>query len=127
MKDDLRHLDAISEQAKFLTRYNLDTGEQIEALKIRLSRQLSDLQQEQKELANEKRRKSTTPERMQELQAQATQLNAALRQTRKDLKLCDDVLERSLLIKEKNRVLQEQNDQSKQKQSQQNQRKQKSL
>ena len=124
LKDDLRHLDAISEQAKFLTRYNLDTGEQIEALKIRLSRQLSDLQQEQKELSNEKRRKSTTPERMQELQAQATRLNAALRQTRKDLKLCDDVLERSLLIKEKNRVLQEQNDQSKQKQSQRNQKKQ---
>ena len=105
LRIDLRHLDAISEQAKFLTRNNLDTGDQVEALKIRMSRQLSDLQQEQKELANEKRRKSTTPERMQELQAQTTQLNAALRQTRKDLKLCDDVLERSLLIKEKNRVL----------------------
>ena len=63
------------------------------------------VKQEQKGLANEKRRKSTTPERMQELQAQTAQLNAALRQTRKDLKLCDDVLERSLLIKEKNRVL----------------------
>ena len=105
LRIDLRHLDAISEQAKFLTRNNLDTGDQVEALKIRMSRQLSDLQQEQKDLANEKRRKSTTPERMQELQAQTTQLNAALRQTRKDLKLCDDVLERSLLIKEKNRVL----------------------
>lgn len=127
LKDDLRLLDAISEQAKFLTRYSLDTGEQVEALKARLTRQLSDLQQEQKELANEKRRKGTTPERMQELQAQTTRLNAALRQTRKDLKLCDDVLERSLLIKEKNRVLQEQNEQSKQKQSQRNPKKQKSL
>ena len=127
LKDDLRLLDAISEQAKFLTRYSLDTGEQVEALKARLTHQLSELQREQKELANEKRRKGTTPERMQELQAQTTRLNAALRQTRKDLKLCDDVLERSLLIKEKNRVLQEQNEQSKQKQSQRNPKKQKSL
>ena len=123
LRVDLRHLDAISEQAKFLSRYTLDTGEQIEALKLRLSRQLSDLQQEQKELANEKRRKSTPPERMQELQAQTTQLNAALRLTRKDLKLCDDVLERSLLIKEKSRVLQEQDEQSRQKQPQRNPKK----
>ena len=108
LRVDLRHLDAISEQSKFLVRYNLDTGEQVEALKVRLMRQLSDLQQEQKDLTNEKRRKSTTPERMQELQAQADQLNAALRQTRKDLKLCYDVLERSLIIKEKNKLLSEQ-------------------
>ena len=127
LRVDLRHLDAISEQSKFLVRYNLDTGEQVEALKARLMRQLSDLQQEQKDLTNEKRRKSTTPERMQELQAQADQLNAALRQTRKDLKLCDDVLERSLIIKEKNRVLQEQKEQSGQKQSQRSGKRQKSL
>lgn len=127
LRVDLRHLDAISEQSKFLARYKLDTGEQVEALKARLMRQLSDLQQEQKDLTNEKRRKSTTPERMQELQAQADQLNAALRQTRKDLKLCDDVLERSLIIKEKNRVLQEQKEQSAQKQSQRSGKRQKSL
>lgn len=108
LRIDLRHLDAISEQSKFLARYNLDTGEQVEALKARLMRQLSNLQQEQKNLTNEKRRKSTTPERMQELQAQVDQLNAALRQTRKELKLCDDVLERSLIIKEKNKLLSEQ-------------------
>ena len=127
LRVDLRHLDAISEQSKFLVRYNLDTGEQVETLKARLMRQLSDLQQEQKDFTNEKRRKSTTPERMQELQAQADQLNAALWQTRKDLKLCDDVLERSLIIKEKNRVLQEQKEQSAQKQSQRSGKKQKSL
>ena len=127
LRVDLRHLDAISEQSKFLVRYNLDTGEQVEALKARLMRQLSDLQQEQKDFTNEKRRKSTAPERMQELQAQADQLNAALRQTRKDLKLCDDVLERSLIIKEKNRVLQEQKEQSGQKQSQRSGKRQKSL
>ena len=127
LRVDLRHLDAISEQSKFLVRYNLDTGEQVEALKARLMRQLSDLQQEQKDLTNEKRRKSTAPERMQELQAQTDQLNAALRQTRKDMKLCDDVLERSLIIKEKNRVLQEQKEQSGQKQSQRSGKRQKSL
>lgn len=108
LKDDLRNLNAISEQAKFLSRYSIDTGEQIEALKQCLSHQLSDLQKEQKDLFNAKRRKGIIPEQEQELQQQTARLNAALRQVRKDLKLCDAVLERSLLIAEKNKVLQEQ-------------------
>ena len=120
LKDDLRQLDAISEQAKFLSRYSLDSGEQVEALKSSLARQLSDLQKKQKDLTNEKRRKGISPERMQELQSRATELNAALRQTRKDLKLCDAVLERSLLIKEKNRMLQELKSQTEQKHKQRN-------
>lgn len=127
LRVDLRNLDALSEQAKFLSHYQLDTGEQVESLKRKLSKQLQDLQSEQRILSNEKRRKGITPERMQELQAQSTQLNAALRQTRKELKLCDAVLERSLLIEEKNRVLQAQKEQAEQKPSQRNNKKQKSL
>ena len=112
LRVDLRNLDAISEQAKFLSRYQLDTGEQVEALKGKLKKQLSELQNEQKTLSNEKRRKGITPDRAADLQKQTDQLNAALRQTRKDIKLCDAVLDRSLLIEEKNRVLHEQKQQS---------------
>lgn len=112
LRVDLRNLDAISEQAKFLSRYQLDTGEQVEALKGKLKKQLSELQNEQKALSNEKRRKGITPDRAAELQKQTDQLNAALRQTRKDIKLCDAVLDRSLLIEKKNRVLHEQKQQS---------------
>ena len=112
LRVDLRNLDAISEQAKFLSRYQLDTGEQVETLKGKLKKQLSELQNEQKALSNEKRRKGITPDRSAELQKQTDQLNAALRQTRKDIKLCDAVLDRSLLIEEKNRVLHEQKQQS---------------
>ena len=112
LRVDLRNLDAISEQAKFLSRYQLDTGEQVETLKGKLKKQLSELQNEQKTLSNEKRRKGITPDRAAELQKQTDQLNAALRQTRKDIKLCDAVLDRSLLIEEKNRVLHEQKQQS---------------
>ena len=112
LRVDLRNLDAISEQAKFLSRYQLDTGEQVETFKGKLKKQLSELQNEQKTLSNEKRRKGITPDRAAELQKQTDQLNAALRQTRKDIKLCDAVLDRSLLIEEKNRVLHEQKQQS---------------
>ena len=41
LRVDLRNLDAISEQVKFLSRYQLDTGEQVETLKGKLKKQLS--------------------------------------------------------------------------------------
>lgn len=102
LRVDLRHLDAISEQSKFLNRYKLDTGEQVESLRGTLNRQLADIQNERRQLFNEKRRQATTNERINEIQARLTQLNSIICQTRKEVKLCNDVLERSLLIKEGN-------------------------
>lgn len=110
LRVDLRNLDAISEQAKFLTRYRLDTGEQVDSLKKRLSRQVSDLQSEQKTLSNEKRRTGTTDERKAQIQEQMSKVSLLIKDARKDLKLCDAVLERSLLIQEKKRVLQGQHE-----------------
>lgn len=107
LKDDLWQLDAISAQSKFLNRYKLDSGEQVEALKESLSRKLTEIQNDKKALNNEKRRVGTADDRLQEIQARMAQLSEEARRIRKDLKLCDDVLDRSLMIEEKNKVLQE--------------------
>ena len=107
LKDDIRQLDAISAQSKFLNRYKLDSGEQVEALKESLSRKLSEIQSDKKALNNEKRRNGTTDDRIQEIQIRMTQLSEEARRIRRDLKLCDAVLDRSLVIEEKNKMLQE--------------------
>ena len=107
LKDDLWQLDAISAQSKFLNRYKLDSGEQVEALKESLSRKLTEIQNDKKALNNEKRRVGTADDRIQEIQARMAQLSEEARRIRKDLKLCDDVLDRSLMIEEKNKVLRE--------------------
>lgn len=108
LKEDLRHLDALSEQAKFLNRYKLDTGEQVQELQKTLEQKISDLQSERAELYNERRRVGTTEERKQEIEDRLKALSGTNKQLRRDLKLCADVLLRSVEIAEKKRLLQEQ-------------------
>lgn len=108
LKEDLRHLDALSEQSKFLFRYKLDTGEQVQELQKTLTEKLSELQSERTELYNERRRVGTTEERKQEIEDRLKALSDTNRQLRRDLKLCSDVLLRSVEIAEKKRLLQEQ-------------------
>ena len=107
LKEDLRHLDALSEQSKFLFRYKLDTGEQVQVLQKTLSDKLSDLQSERTELNNERRRTGTTEERKHEIEDRLKTLSDTNKQLRRDLKLCADVLLRSREIEEKKRTLQE--------------------
>lgn len=107
LKEDLRHLDALSEQSKFLFRYKLDTGEQVQALQKTLSDKLSDLQSERKELNNERRRTGTTEERKTEIEDRLKALSETGKQLRRDLKLCADVLFRSVEIEEKRRTMQQ--------------------
>ena len=107
LKEDLRHLDALSEQTKFLFRYKLDTGEQVQALQKTLSDKLSDLQSERKELNNERRRTGTTEERKAEIEDRLKALSETGKQLRRDLKLCTDVLLRSIEIEEKRRTMQQ--------------------
>jgi len=109
LRVDLRHLDAISEQSKFLNRYKLDTGEQVESLKLNLEMQLFDLQKERIMLCSEKRRQGITDERTNVIHEQLKQLKSTLRQVRRDLKLCDKVLERSKLRSADNITLTENN------------------
>lgn len=107
LKEDLRHLDALSKQSKFLFRYKLDTGEQVQALQKTLSDKLSDLQSERKELNNERRRTGTTEERKTEIEDRLKALSETGKQLRRDLKLCADVLLRSVEIEEKRRTMQQ--------------------
>ena len=107
LKEDLRHLDALSEQSKFLFRYKLDTGEQVQALQKTLSDKLSNLQSERKELNNERRRTGTTEERKTEIEDRLKALSETGKQLRRDLKLCADVLLRSVEIEEKRRTMQQ--------------------
>lgn len=107
LKEDLRRLDELSEQAKFLHRYKLDTGEQVQALEKTLSEKLSELQSERTKLYNERRRAGTTEERKEEIEDRLKVLSDTNRHLRRDLKLCADVLIRSVEIEKKNRILRE--------------------
>ncbi len=107
LKEDLRRLDALSEQSKFLFRYKLDTGEQVQALQETLSEKYAKLQSERAELYNERRRTGTTEERKEQIRERLKELSDTGKELRRDLKLCADVMMRSREIAEKRRIMQE--------------------
>lgn len=108
LREELRHMDAISEQSKFLFRHKLDTAEQVDVLKTDLLSQMQVLSAERNRLRNLKRRLGITEDEVSEYSKQIAELSGKLKDIRKEVNLCDNVMERSLLIKTKNEQLKEQ-------------------
>lgn len=101
LREDLRYLDALTEQTKFLHRHNIDNGEQLTDFRSDAERQIAALTAERKALSNEKRRAAVPDERMAQLAGGISDLSVQLKSLRRDVKLCDDILERSIIIREK--------------------------
>ena len=101
LREDLRLMDAISEQAKFLHRHGIDTEEQLNSFREDIERQIAALTFERNALVNEKRRAYVSEDRGGIIGKQINERSVQLKLLRKDLNLYDTVLERSVLIAEK--------------------------
>ncbi len=102
-------MDAITEQVKFLHRHGIDNDVQLVDTREDTERQIAALTTEHKALSNEKRRVSVPEERRAQLGAQISALSGRIKTLRKDIKLCDAVLERAVVIAEKQAQLNQQN------------------
>ena len=100
-------MDAISEQTKFLFKYKLDTAEQIDGLKSSLLFQIQSTAAERTSLRNLSRRVGVSEEELDGYAKQIAELTRTLKGLRKEVNLCDGVIERSLIIQEKNAQLKE--------------------
>ena len=101
LREDLRLMAAISEQAKFLHRHGIYTEEQLAAFRMNAKQQIPELTVERKVLLNEKRRISVSEDRRGVICKQINDISEQLKLHRKDLKLCDTILKRSMQIAEK--------------------------
>jgi hypothetical protein len=101
LREDLRLMDAISEQAKFLHRHGIGSAEQLTTFRADAERKIAALIAERKALYNEKRHAAVPGERGVQLRTQIGDISTQLKSLRQDIKLCDGVLERSLIIREK--------------------------
>jgi hypothetical protein len=101
LREDIRLMDAITEQAKFLHRHGIDNDTQLTTFQTDTEQRIATLTTERKALSNEKRRASAPEERRAQLGAQINTLSAQLKLLRRDVRLCDAILERSLIIREK--------------------------
>ena len=94
LKEELLKCDLYSEEAKFLARYNISTEEDLEKRMKTLTKQYSAVSTRRDELRQKLRRKMPVEEEAQ-CREKVRELTAELKDTRKELKLCRDIRERS--------------------------------
>lgn len=106
-REDLLKIDKISKEMMLLFRHRIDTAEQLFSFKDECVSEMADLTQQRQSLRNKLRRIKSEPDGI-ELKKQIAILSVRLGTLRKEVKLCVDIAQRSLAIKEKKaRVLQE--------------------
>ena len=94
LKEELLKCDLYSEEAKFLVRYNISTEEDLEKKMKSLMEGYSSISAQRSELRQKLRRKMPVEEEAQ-CREKVRELTAELKDTRKELKLCRDIRERS--------------------------------
>lgn len=94
LKEELLKCDLYSEEAKFLARYNISTEEDLEKKMKSLMEDYSSISAQRSELRRKLRRKMPVEEEAQ-CREKVRELTVELKDTRKELKLCRDIRERS--------------------------------
>ncbi len=101
LREDLRNLDALDAQSRFLFKHGIDTAEQLADYRDVADGQLKELYAERKALNNEQRRTGVFKTRIAEIRARIADLSEQAKPLREEVKLCDTILERYYILKEK--------------------------
>lgn len=99
LKEDLLKCDQYSEQAKLLSKYSISTDEDLSNLQDKLKEKITELSGERDELRRRSRRVLPESE-TEKAREDAKELTATIRELRHEVKLCDEVRERSGHVRE---------------------------
>lgn len=110
IREDIRLLDKISEQNKFLWHHRIDSPEQLAECKKSAETEIAKLTGERRELNNKIRRRGISAEQKDALSSAAAGISAKLKYLRKEVQLCNGIEAQSREIAEKHRRLEEQAD-----------------
>ena len=105
LREDIRKLTVLDKQGRFLFRNRIDTAEQLTGYKAAAEVRLKSLYAERKTLTNEQRRKDVPEPRIAENRERITAISKEAKTLRYEVKLCDAILERSMIIEEKRRQI----------------------
>jgi hypothetical protein len=94
LKEDLLKCDQYSEQAKLLSKYHVDTEKDLSELMDELRTKMTELGSERSELRL-KARHALPEEEKEKARADARELTTVIRELRHELKVCEDIRERS--------------------------------
>lgn len=103
-REDIRKMEQISQEARFLCHHRINTMEELAAHKIENEQQIKKLCTERKKLWNRTQR---TPDEKEvtKIKADIAGLSAQIKALRKEVKYCDGIAARSVPMREKIKVV----------------------
>lgn len=109
LREDLRKLDAITAETRLLVGHRIDTAEQLFSYQSEVKGKITALTDERKRLYKLQRTAAVKadPEKTTEIKDRISVLSKELAALRKEVSLCDDIAERSGVIKEKIKAVRE--------------------
>ena len=109
LREDLRKLDAITAETRLLVGHRIDTAEQLFSYQSEVKGRIAALTDNRKQLYKLQRTAAvkTDPEKATEIKNRISALSKELAAQRKEVSLCDDIAERSGVIKEKIKAVRE--------------------
>lgn len=112
LREELCKMETISKEARLLCRYHIETTEQLSSFREGLQGKMQSLCEERSKLRNQIRRMKDD-ENVVEAKDKVSSLTKEIGETRKEMKLCDGIAARSVTMKEKLKVIQQENKQEK--------------
>lgn len=108
-REDLRKLNAISQEVRLLCRNRIDTAEQLSSYQSGLNTEIITLAGQRKELYKQSRTKAvkTDEGKLTEVKREISVLSKQLGSLRREVRLCEDITMRSGVIKEKIKTVRE--------------------
>lgn len=109
LREDLLKLDAITAETRLLIGHRIDTAEQLFSYRDKVSEKITVLTEKRKQLYKTQRTAAvkSDPEKAAEIKDRIFALSKELATLRKEVSLCDDIAERSGVIKEKIKAVRE--------------------
>lgn len=109
LREDLRKLDAITAETRLLVGHRIDTAEQLFSYQSEVKGKITALTAERNQLYKLQRTAAvkSAPEKTAEIKDRISVLSKELAALRKEVSLCDDIAERSGVIKEKIKAVRE--------------------
>lgn len=109
LREDLIKLEAISDETRLLARHRIDTAGQLFSYKESVNGKIEALTAERKELYRKQRTVTvkSDPDALSEVKTQIGTLSKELAALRREVRLCDDIAERSGVIREKIKAVRE--------------------
>lgn len=109
LREDLIKLDAITKEVRLLAEHRIDTAEQLSSYKSELESQIDALTADRKQLYRKQRTVAVkTDEALQnQIKTQIAAMSSQLTQLRREVRLCDDIAQRSGVMQEKLKTVRE--------------------